>query len=1123
MLVEITLTGDVSVGRADAGDRQVVAGPARVVLAALVIERATGLTRDALAGVVWPEAMPTTWASALRTHVSKARHGLTRAAGLSGEVIAATADGYELELPSGVELVVDVEQAADLLTRARRVLPGDAATAGQLARAAAEAVRAPFLRGHPGRWADDVRQRLDDLAIGALTLASEAAATLGDHTAAVGAADEAVQRAPLREDAHRALISALAKAGNRAEALRAYQRLRRRLADELGIDPSPETDAVYLTLLGSDHAARATRAGAPGAHPVSPFVGRQVELSELTDAWEQAAEGGRHLVVISGEAGIGKSRLATEAARHVATAGGLVLLGGCDEEGIVPYQPVVEALDGLVAATPEGELPALGPAAVSELARLLPSFPAPAGDRAASDPPAPPDRARLFGAVTELVAAVARRRPVLLVLDDLQWADDDTLLLVRHLLRRAGGAAVLVVAVTRDHDLGTDHALADVIHALDRDGWVRRLPLGGLGERDIRDLLAHLRGAGDHGEDARRLLAETAGNAFFVTELARASGGRPPAGAEIPRSVQALVAARLARLAPEAVDLLRAGAVGGAQFHLEVAGAAAGLEEAAVLDAADAAVASGLVVEESSDRYRFPHDVVRRTIDTQLTGARRRILHRRTADALERLQAGALDAPVAALARHAAAGADPGGDLRAVTWSRRAAVEAARRGGLSEAARLARQAHAHVPPTERHLVAEVTVEVGLAAAAAGDASAADDLARGGRLALALDRRDLLARAAVALADAAAADPAHRAAARELVDAALGRGDLASGGGGAAEPAARPGDATGPPRAGGSPDLDPGVVEARLVVRRLRLGGDLRPGERGRAAELLGALHRLVTASRGPTRLDERQRVADELATLADAAGDAGYRAVAAHHVAMAAAEAGDDPTVDKSLAVLSGAADDGDLFATAVLAQREVTLHLTEGRVDPAAAALLLAVEAVQRAEAAAPDHPGTALLDPPDEIRARHRVVMEWLRGADPPPVDPAAPGDEVDLHAAAVAAIAAVARDAPGDVGRARAALAPFADRTCGTGYLSFAGAASFHLGRLAAAEGDLSEAERHLEAALRRHTTLRARAWIALTKRALADVLARRGLPSDRDWIDALRSEAEHVTSSLGLRPG
>ena len=170
---------------------------------------------------------------------------------------------------------------------------------------------------------------------------------------------------------------------------------------------------------------------------------------------------------------------------------------------------------------------------LTELAAILPGLGGPSR-------PATPDRSQLFAAVTELVAGLAALRPLLLVLDDLQWADDDTLLLLRHLLRRAGSAPVLVVAVSRDHDLDPGSALAEVVHALDRDGWVRRVPLRGLGEADVRVLLGHLLGAGDHRATARRMVAETAGNPFLVTELGLASGEGAP-DSDIPQSVHDLV------------------------------------------------------------------------------------------------------------------------------------------------------------------------------------------------------------------------------------------------------------------------------------------------------------------------------------------------------------------------------------------------------------------------------------------------------------------------------------------------------------------------------------------------------------------------------------------------------
>jgi DNA-binding SARP family transcriptional activator len=1116
--LEITLAGDVTVARGDGDDHQAVNGPPRIVLAALVLERSRPLARDRLAGIVWPEAMPRTWASALRTYVSRARPALNRVLGEAGEAITASEAGYQLALGPDVEVVVDIEVAADRLAAARAALAADPARALDEARAASALVRAPFLAGHAGAWADEVRARLDDLVVGALLVASEAATAVGDGAAAVAAAEEAAQRAPLHEAAHRALMAAHDAAGNRAEALRAYQRARRLLAAELGIDPSAETEAAYLALLGPAPPTRAPGAagrttpavdgdaGAAGGRPPVPFVGRDVELGVLTTAWEQASQGARHVVVITGEAGIGKSRLAGEAALRVAAAGGQVLFGRCDQEAIVPYQPLVEALDGLVATTPADELPSLGPGAAAELAAILPGI---------GGAPSPPDRGRLFAAVTDLVAALAAARPLLLVLDDLQWADDDTLLLLRHLLRRAGSAPVLVVAISRDHDLDPGSALADVIHALDRDGWVRRLPLRGLGEADVRRLLGHLLGAGDHRAVARRLAAETAGNPFLVTELGLSAGAGEPGG-EIPQSVHDLVTARLGRLDVPGVDLLQAAAVGGARFDLDIAGAAAGLDGDAALDAVDAALRTGLIAEETADRYRFTHDIVRRTLVARLGGARQRALHRRTADAVERLRSRDLDAHAAVLAHHAAAGADPGGDRRAVLWARRASTQAARRSAPAEAVRLCRQALAHVPPGDGALLAEVTTDLGAAELAAGEPGGAATLADGAALAHRHGRPDVLGRAALALADAAEDHPDHRPAARELVDVALAAG-------GAVADHRR--------------DEAEAVLRARLFVRRLRLGGSP-TGELGRpdGAVLLAALHRRTAALAGPAHLDERRVLADELATLADAVGEPRFAVLAAHHQAMAAAEAGDDTVVDKALAVLEDAARRGDACAAAMLAERTVASLTAEGRVEDARAALDAAVAAVARAagtgdaadaadaDLAPEELAGDRLpLDPPGAVAARHGVVLDWLAGEDLAVgvLAGPAPDGAGRLHALAVDALAVTARGRPAAVAEVRAALAPYADRTCGVGYRSFAGAACFHLGRLAAAAGDWADAERHLQAALRHHTVLRARPWVALTQRALADVLEARGRTSDREWIDGLRSEADHVTSTLGLR--
>jgi len=1052
--LEITLAGDVRVGQA------VVGGPPRVVLAALVLERPAGLPRERLADIVWPDVPPKTWASALRTHVSRVRSVLAAAVPGAGEIVVAGEPGYQLALPAGVEVEVDIEAAQRDLAAARAALAaGDGAAALATAASAVDRLRAPFLPGHPGEWADEVRTGLDDLLVGAHEVAGQAALAAGDPDRALAEADAAVARSPLRESAHRARLAALAAGGNRAEALRAYQRLRRALADELGVDPSPETEAAYVALLGTPAGGTSpARPAAPARPAPAPFVGREAELAALAEAWEQAVGGARHVVVVTGEAGIGKTRLTSEAARRVGQGGGLVLFGRCDEEAIVPYQPLVEALDGYVAATPADELPALGDEARAELAAVLPSLDAP------RRPPGADGRARLFGAVTDLVAAAAKERQVLLVLDDLQWADDDTLLLMRHLVRHAGDAAVLVVAITRDHDLEPGHTLGDVVLSLDRDGWVRRLPLRGLAEAEVLELVARLGAPGDagtHAATARRLVAETAGNPFLVTEVLRSGG-------EIPPGVQELVAARVARLDPDSADLLRAAAIAGARFDLDVVAEAAGLAGRRLLDALDAALASGLVVEEDADRYRFPHDIVRRTLVAQLSGARRRTLHHALAAAIEHLRVDAIDEHAAVLAHHSALGAGPRGDARAVHWSRLASAQAAARSAPTEAVRLCRQALVNVPAGDHRLRAAVTADLGRALVATGDPTGPATLVEAADLARAHGQPDVLGAAALALADAAEHVPDVAADARRLVDAAV---------------SARPGPHP--------------LCHARLLVRQIRLG-PTGPATAQPPSATLDALAAHVAGLDDAARLDERRALAAELATLADAADEPSFRIRAAHEQAMAAAYLGDDDAVDEAMATLESLAAPGSPdfpVAEAMLAEHRAARLARAGRFAEAQAALAAI--------------PGAAA--------DRHRSVLAhlWTDASAAPAPPPLAPSPSLAaLHELGLAALS-------GDP-RARAWLAPHADLVCGFGYRTFVGAAAFHLGRLAAAEGEWAEAERNLLSALRLHTALRARPWVAWTQTALAGVLESRGRPSDREWIAGLRAEAEWVATDLGLRP-
>lgn len=643
MGVEITLAGLLTVRGDDGVPRHLDSAQARVAFARLLLERDRGTTRDGLADVIWPDQLPPTWASALRSVVSRLRCFVLSALPFVEQPLVAVGGRYQLRLPDDV--VVDVELAERAIMAAQDALAvGDHEAARRLACDGADRLRAPFLPDHDGPWATSWRDRLSELLVTGLETASQSAAALGDTTRALVLADDATTLAPLRESTYRCRMAAHAAAGNRGEALRTYQRLRRLLADELGVDPSPETEAAYLELLGAAPSSLAVTRPLPRAgrrHDMSvPFVDREVEMALVAAAWAGTLRRKHQMLFVSGEAGVGKTRLVKEASQRIAADGGLVLFGRCDHESLIPYQPFVEALDGYVAATPIEELSALSPATRRELAAVLPSV----------DGPRPLDglvRAKVFGAVTELIAHATREHPVLMLLDNLQWADRDTLWLLRHVLRHSDDSRLLVIGTARD-DVKVATPLAEVVHGLERDGLVSRLPLAGLDPAAIRDLAERvLPGIHDAAALAEWLHSETAGNPFMVVELLRTHvtlEAVTDTPLPIPREILDLVSTKLGAAPNADVErLLVAAAVAGTSFELDVAAQAAGLEFTAALDALDSALMAGLVVEADTERglttsapeYRFRHKIAGRALSGQLSGARRHHLRTRVAEATE--------------------------------------------------------------------------------------------------------------------------------------------------------------------------------------------------------------------------------------------------------------------------------------------------------------------------------------------------------------------------------------------------------------------------------------------------------------------------------------------------------
>ncbi|MCZ4086999.1 AfsR/SARP family transcriptional regulator [Streptomyces antarcticus] len=245
----IRLIGLVTIEPDGAPPQHLSSAQAQVAFARLLIERHGGTDRDQLAETVWPEGLPDTWASALRSLVSRVRTFVSTPQDQPGVIpLVAQSGRYLLRIPQ--DAAVDVECAEAAVAEASEAYAeGAFAVAQQLASGAVSNLRGSFLPSHEGEWVNAMREQLEELRLKALETASLASSALGDEHHALRYAEEAVRRAPFRESAYRCRMAAHTRAGNRAEALRSYQQLREVLAEELGIDPAPETEAAYLELL----------------------------------------------------------------------------------------------------------------------------------------------------------------------------------------------------------------------------------------------------------------------------------------------------------------------------------------------------------------------------------------------------------------------------------------------------------------------------------------------------------------------------------------------------------------------------------------------------------------------------------------------------------------------------------------------------------------------------------------------------------------------------------------------------------------------------------------------------------------------------------------------------------
>jgi len=600
----------------------------RTVLKLLLLGRGHVVSSDRIAEVLWGEDAPAKWERDLATLVSRLRSVL------GTEAVSGGPGGYRF-VPSP-RFEIDLAEADRLVREAESRL---GAGEPSLARAAADRAlrllgRGTLLEDEPyAEWAEAPRAEAAALLRRARRCAGQAASAVSDFEPAARVMEAAVSDDPLDEEAHRELMLAYSRRGELGRALETYERLRGVLAEELGTDPAPETRAVHLAILRQEAAPSGARAEPPGPVPqpvLDPaFVGREPELAWLTKGWTHAVAGRPSMVVISGEAGIGKTTLAGEVVRLAGATGGTVALARCYEaERSLFLQPVVDAVRSVILSIPPDSVRELAGDWAGTLGELIPEV----GrilrpiryERATPDI----ERTRTFEAVTSFFRALADQQPVALFLDDLQNAGSSTIELLHFLLRRAPGARLLVVATIRAEE--GEEALVHL-------GPVsRRLELGPLPGAAVLEL-ARRSGAADQGE---RILAMTQGHPLFVVEILRAiaegeGSAAEAAGGEalLPDSLRDAVLARVRRVGPEVEGLLRAAATLGSAFGPAVLAQLLDLPPEETARRAETAHRARLLVEAGAE-FEFANDLVREILYRTTPLPTRTARHRRAAELL---------------------------------------------------------------------------------------------------------------------------------------------------------------------------------------------------------------------------------------------------------------------------------------------------------------------------------------------------------------------------------------------------------------------------------------------------------------------------------------------------------
>jgi ABC-type oligopeptide transport system substrate-binding subunit/DNA-binding SARP family transcriptional activator len=629
------------------------------LLAYLIYHRHQSDSRDRLAELFWGDKPQARARHSLATALWQIRRCLPREQPILSDLAS-------VHFNPQVDLWLDVDQFTREITHPQV----------DRLKAALALYRGDFLVGFYDDWIINERYRLETLYHSALARLMSGQEATGEVEAALSTALRLLEHDPLREDAHRLAMRAYCRLGHRNAALEQYRRCRAIVHADLGAEPTPETNDLHRSILqGHYPVARSrglaltpqamglpTRSGRSPLDAIEPsrLVGREQELGFLQERWQGDLARQARVVLLSGEAGVGKTRLAQEFASRLGWQGAFALWGRCYEfERDLPYQPVSEALRAAVSTLTAADLVHCPPRTVTQVARLAPEI----LERLPGLPPATPgdpsqEQARLFDGVADFLLYLSTREPLLMVVEDLHWGGESALQMLHYVARHLAGYPILVLATFREEAVGRRHPLRRFQGLLHREGLAHLLRLSRLPPEAVQALVLQMSGAGDSVVPlAERLFQETEGNPFFLMEIVKAlfeAGLIQMAGGTwqgdwtylsqeplpIPVSLSETIQARVDALDDDAQEALRLAAVLGRAFDFDVLCRAWGRGEGHALEALDTLLRRRLLDEASGAvgrDYTFTHHKIQEVVYARIPRRHRQRAHTRAGAAMEQL------------------------------------------------------------------------------------------------------------------------------------------------------------------------------------------------------------------------------------------------------------------------------------------------------------------------------------------------------------------------------------------------------------------------------------------------------------------------------------------------------